>query len=274
MTSPKNTITAIKAFNDNYIWAVTTDSCQNVALVDPGDAKACIDFIEEHELSLTSILITHHHKDHTGGIQKLVNYAKDHTDTLVTVYGPANENISGITHKVHENDTVYLGDLGYTFSVLALPGHTLDHIAYANDDVLFCGDTLFSGGCGRLFEGTAEQMYTSIAKLKALSNDTLVYCAHEYTQANLTFALAVEPNNKALQQYQQQVTIQRQQDISTIPSTMALEKQINPFLRCHIDAVADSVNTLRVDKIAQSKQTFDIKDIAVFSALREWKNNF
>lgn len=278
MTSSKNTITAINAFNDNYIWAITENNCKNVVLVDPGDAKACIRFIEVHGLYLTSILITHHHNDHTGGIKQLVDYAKINSNFDVTVYGPNNPKISGITQTVKENDTVNLTELNYTLSVLELPGHTLDHIAYFNDETLFCGDTLFSGGCGRLFEGTPEQMHFSLAKLQRLNNTTRVYCAHEYTQANLAFALAVEPNNEVLQAYDKQVAIQRQKNLSTIPSTIALEKEINPFLRCHVTEVANSVtNSISnyiTNPLTQSNQPLDKKDIAVFSALREWKNNF
>lgn len=276
-TSNNTIVTAINAFNDNYIWAITTPENSNLVLVDPGDAKVCIAFIEKNNLILTSILITHHHHDHTGGIDELANYAQhklslyenkneNEKNNRVNVYGPANENITGITHKVNQNDTVYLSELACGFSVLALPGHTLGHIAYVNDTSLFCGDTLFSGGCGRLFEGTPAQMHNSLDKLKALNGTTLIYCAHEYTQVNLNFALTVEPNNEALQQYYIDVVTLRQQNQSTIPSSIAVEKAINPFLRCQSNEV---INAVTLHDLQCSSD-----EVAIFTALREWKNSF
>jgi len=265
MTNNHGVVTAIKAFNDNYIWALANTSNDNVALVDPGDASVCIDYLLHNNLVLSEILITHHHSDHVGGIKGLLDFAKTKA-WPVTVYGPSNENIALLDVKLKENDEVNLTGLGLQFSVLDLPGHTKGHIAYFDDNILFCGDTLFSGGCGRLFEGTPKQMHHSIAKLANLPDDTLIYCAHEYTQANLAFALAVEPNNAALHNYAEQVKVKRQNNESTIPSNIALEQKINPFMRCHEEAVKSAAE--------QYSKAIQNSEIDVFSIIRSWKNNF
>ncbi len=262
-------ISYIKAFSDNYIWAINHQKTKAVALVDPGDGAACIDFLEQNQLSLSAILITHHHADHTGGIKDLVAYCQKNNWPL-TIYGPANENISHCNVKLTENDIVNLTDVNVTFQVIYLPGHTAGHIAYfANDSgepMLFCGDTLFSGGCGRLFEGSAEQMLNSLKKLSNLPEETKVYCAHEYTQANLKFALTVEPKNEALISYNNRVNDLRSKKLSTIPSSIKVEKQINPFLRCH-----------QTSLYASAKQ-FDAatteKELDTFTTIRRWKDQF
>jgi len=269
MTQAHPMVTAIKAFNDNYIWAIADQSANQhrdkIALVDPGDALVCIDYLQKHDLVLTAILITHHHSDHVGGIKKLLEYAKNKA-WPVTVYGPANENIAQLDVRLKENDTVSLAELNCQFTVLDLPGHTKGHIAYYNQDVLFCGDTLFSGGCGRLFEGTPEQMHQSLTKLANLAADTLIYCAHEYTQANLAFALAVEPNNSDLDDYIEQVNKKRQNNHATIPSNIGLELKINPFLRCH----EQSIKLAAQNYSKQAPKT----DSEVFTSIRAWKDNF
>jgi len=258
-------VQAIKAFNDNYIWAIT--NAKQVALVDPGDAQVCIDFIEQQQLYLNAILITHHHPDHTGGIEKLRVYCQQKKWSL-TVYGPANENIPHCDVKLSENDQINVLDAG--FKVIDLPGHTAGHIAYFdNNDTeasLFCGDTLFSGGCGRLFEGSAEQMLHSLSKLAKLPEHTKVYCAHEYTQANLKFALTIEPNNKALKDYYIKVNDLRSKGQASIPTTIQLEKQINPFLRCHQLTVQTSAMQLN-----KSMQTTELE---TFTTIRRWKDKF
>ena len=261
----QNSVAAIKAFNDNYIWALANNTNNKLALVDPGDASVCIDYLEKNNLSLSAILITHHHNDHVGGIKELLAYAKAKAWS-VTVYGPAKENISLLDVKLKEADIVKLTELDIEFTVFDLPGHTKGHIAYYNNEVLFCGDTLFSGGCGRLFEGTPKQMHQSLAKLASLPDSTLVYCAHEYTQANLSFALAVEPNNAALHNYVEQVNLLRQNNQSSIPSSIGLERQINPFLRCHEKAIK-----LSAQHHSNACQT---NDDEVFSVIRAWKDNF
>jgi hydroxyacylglutathione hydrolase len=265
MSKTQQSVTAIKAFNDNYIWAISCNNNDNVALVDPGNAQVCIDYLQSNNLTLSTILITHHHSDHVGGIKKLLEYALE-KDWAVKVYGPASENIAQLDIKLKENDTVDLTELDCQFTVLDLPGHTKGHIAYHNDELLFCGDTLFSGGCGRLFEGTAEQMHHSLTKLASLPNNTLVYCAHEYTQANLAFSLAVEPNNNNLHNYAERVKLLRQDEQATIPSTIGLELQINPFMRCHEE-------TVKLASQIYSKQ-LQTSDSDVFSVIRGWKDNF
>jgi hydroxyacylglutathione hydrolase len=265
-------VEAINAFNDNYIWAIRSSNNNALALVDPGDAKVCIDYIEQHGLVLASILVTHHHSDHVGGIKTLLEYAKSQ-NLSVTVYGPANENIADLDKKLNENDNIFLAELDCQFSILDLPGHTKGHIAYLQrgsnreQPTLFCGDTLFSGGCGRLFEGTPEQMHTSLNKLAALADNTLVYCAHEYTQANLAFALTVEPTNHDLQQYATQVDNLRLQNKRSIPSSIGLEKKINPFLRCAHKSIS-----LAAEHYNENKKHNTTTEI--FGTIRQWKDVF
>ncbi len=260
-------ITPIKAFSDNYIWAITNK--QVATLVDPGDASVCIEFLEKNTLTLTSILITHHHSDHTGGINQLVDYCQQKKWSL-TVYGPANENIPQCDVKLNENDLVVLDELNINFRIIDLPGHTAGHIAYFATDhvmpILFCGDTLFSGGCGRLFEGSPEQMLNSLTKLADLPENTQVYCTHEYTQANLAFALTVEPNNQALVTYNKKVNELRSKGYASIPSTIQLEKQINPFLRCHKQSVQASAQQFATDSNGTPQDTF--------TTIRRWKDQF
>lgn len=261
------TVNGISAFSDNYIWAIENQAY--VALVDPGDADVCINYIETCNKSLSGILITHHHADHTGGIKKLVAYCQQ-KQWPITVYGPAGEKIPCCDIKLVENDSVNLPEFGITFDVIDLPGHTLGHIAYFTNKtltpVLFCGDTLFSGGCGRIFEGTAEQMLASLSKLANLPDNTSVYCAHEYTQANLKFALTVDPNNEALINYNNKVAMLRDINQSTIPTTIKIEKLINPFLRSHEKALQQSANDYNSMCHTNSLDTF--------TTIRRWKDQF
>ena len=262
-------IIPIKAFSDNYIWAITNKHNKTAAFVDPGDANVCIDFLEEHQLTLNAILITHHHLDHTGGIEALMAYCQQHQWPL-TIYGPANEEISFCDVKLVENDVVNLPALNINLRVIDVPGHTSGHIAYfsVNDTqpLLFCGDTLFSGGCGRLFEGTPAQMLNSLTKLANLPEITNVYCAHEYTQANLSFALAVEPQNKVLMNYSAQVSELREKGISTIPTSIKIEKEINPFLRCKQPSIQASAKAFHLN----TKTT----ELDTFTTIRRWKDQF
>jgi hydroxyacylglutathione hydrolase len=257
-------IYAIPAFNDNYIWAIKSPCGKKAALVDPGDANVCIAFLQQHQLQLTAILITHHHRDHTGGITELLNWCNKTQQTCL-VYGPAKENIPLITHPLTEQDSLCLFEQ-QTFTVLDVPGHTSGHIAYVHENLLFCGDTLFSGGCGRLFEGTAEQMLASLNKFKQLPDNTLVYCAHEYTLANLKFALTIEPNNENLQQYFDQVSQQRAQNIATIPCSLANEKNTNPFLRCDQLPIMQS--------LINKNEINSVNCLATFTKLRALKDTF
>ncbi|OUS31398.1 hydroxyacylglutathione hydrolase [Thalassotalea sp. 42_200_T64] len=258
-------VTAIKAFNDNYIWCITKGASSSCTLVDPGDANVCIEFIKENQLTLNTILITHHHQDHVGGLKKLAEFCQEN-DWPLSIFGPAGESIQLLEHKLEESDQVSLYDDELIFTVIDLPGHTSGHIAYYSNGILFCGDTLFSGGCGRLFEGSAAQMHHSLAKLAHLPADTKVYCAHEYTLANLNFARTIEPNNSQLQSYYDNVVRLREQDIATIPTTIGLEKQINPFLRSHVDSVQQSAK--------QNSQHLLQNDVDVFAMIRSLKDNF
>ena len=227
-------ITPIPAFNDNYIWLLTQSHNGLAWVVDPGDAAPVVETLQANNLTLDGILLTHHHADHTGGVATLLEHAQ------VPVIGPANSRIENITRPVSEDDEVEV--LGTIFKVIEVPGHTLDHIAYyshtaGEQPALFCGDTLFAGGCGRLFEGDPGMMLNSLAKLMALPESTQIYCAHEYTTANLRFASAVEPGNEALQQRVEEVQQLRQHDKPSVPSTLAVEKATNPFLRANVSTV-------------------------------------
>lgn len=249
----------IKAYSDNYIWCLHNQT--HCVVVDPGDASPVLDYCQANQLELSAILVTHHHWDHTNGIDDLLKAFRD-----IPVYGPHNKKISQITHPLVEGEQITLSAIDTQFSVVEVPGHTLDHIAYYGAERLFCGDTLFSGGCGRLFEGSPAQMYQSLAKLTALPEDTAVYCTHEYTMANIAFAEAAEPNNQALREYKTWASAKRKADTPTLPSSIAKELAINPFLRCFSDELAKNVN----DKVA-----CDVTDEqAVFASLRSWKDNF
>jgi hydroxyacylglutathione hydrolase len=225
------TITPIPALDSNYFWVIRPNPNQpNAYVVDPGDATPVINYLANNQLILSAILITHRHRDHTQGIAGLLEYSQ------VPVYGPDSELIPLITHKLGDGDLLKLD--GVSFKIIGVPGHTWEHIAYfcaatdTNPSLLFCGDALFAGGCGRRFDGTAEIMWDSLQKLAALPDETQIYCAHEYTQANLEFALAVEPNNKQLATRFEHVKQLRKQAQITLPSTILLEKRTNPFLRC------------------------------------------
>jgi hydroxyacylglutathione hydrolase len=250
----------VPAFEDNYIWLVRGSSARHVAVVDPGDASPVLAYCTEHRLTPCAILCTHYHYDHVGGIEDLV---KHHA---IPVYGPAAERIPCITRRVQDGDVVSVPELALAFQVISVPGHTKGHVAYYGHGMLFCGDTLFSAGCGRLFEGTAEQMHESLARLAALPPDTAMYCAHEYTADGLRFAAAVEPENPDVRTRRQEVSRLRAQGLPTLPSTIALERRINPFLRSHIAAVhaaAERAAGFRLDSEA-----------SVFAAIRRWKDDF
>ncbi len=253
-------IFAIPAFDDNYIWCLHDG--RNALVVDPGDAAPVQSALSERGVALAAIVVTHHHFDHVGGIESLL------AQSPVPVYGPAGSS-PHIDRPMANGDSPVL--LGTVFEVLAVPGHTLDHIAYYATDVdgspvLFCGDTLFAGGCGRLFEGSAEQMYASLNRLSELPAQTRVYCAHEYTAANLRFALAVEPGNAALQQRSQQVQRLRERGEPTVPSNLSEELATNPFLRCCEPAVREAVAAYASIEPASAVETF--------AAVRRWKDSF
>ena len=251
-------ITAVPAFDDNYIWLIRADNTPFTAIVDPGDADPVMEAIAHDHLEPVAILLTHHHGDHVGGVRELL------TKFDIPVYGPANENIYGITHPLKQDDVVELEQIGARFEVLDVPGHTRGHIAFYGHDMLFCGDTLFAGGCGRLFEGTPEQMFDSLEKIRALPDSTQVYCAHEYTLANLKFALVAEPDNEDLKQRMADTTAMRKQNQNTVPSALGLEKRTNPFLRSQIP------------ELKQAAEQFAGKPLPtgadVFGTVRYWKD--
>ena len=247
----------IPAFKDNYIWLLRKGA--SALVVDPGDACPVLEVLAREGLTLESILVTHHHADHQGGVASLLSHFP------ARVFGPASESITALTQPLHGGEMVRLESLGVEFQIIAVPGHTLGHIAYYGSGSLFCGDTLFGAGCGRLFEGSPAQMYDSLARLAALPDLTAVYCAHEYTEANLRFALAVEPGNSDLRKRVDEVTVARARGWATVPSTIALEKATNPFLRCSEPEIVASVQR----RVAQAKNALE-----VFTVLREWKNGF
>ena len=252
---------AVGAFSDNYIWHFNGPrDRKRVAIVDPGDAEPVLQALEQRELEPAAILITHHHFDHVSGLPAL----RERFD--VPVFGPGTSNIAGIDHEVGDGDTVHIDALGVSFDVLATPGHTLDHIAYFGHGSLFCGDTLFSAGCGRLFEGTPAQMRASLARLRDLDPHTHVYCTHEYTIANLRFAAAVEPDNHAIEDYAGFADRKRAWGEPTLPSTLGLEKRVNPFLRWDEASVAEAASR------HAGRTLTDADDI--FAAVRHWKDTF
>jgi hydroxyacylglutathione hydrolase len=250
-------IDCVPAFDDNYVWVLHTAPGQ-VALVDPGDADPVIDHLQTAGLTPEAILITHHHGDHTGGVAELV------ARWPVPVYGPARKAFGELNRPVREGDDVVLGG-GLRLRVLDTPGHTRDHVCYVGAGALFCGDTLFTGGCGRLFEGTPAQMHASLEKLRALPDDTLVYCAHEYTLANLTFARVAEPDNSATRQRQVDAQTARAASRPTVPSTLGLEKQTNPFLRSHVPALRNAAEAFAGHALADTAE--------VFGTVRRWKDS-
>ncbi len=248
----------IKAFTDNYIWAIHDGRW--AVVVDPGDAVPVSDFLEAHDLELAGILITHHHPDHIGGLENL------QSRWSCPVYAPKDERIPGNHTTVIEGDHVRIGSLNLELHVKETPGHTLSHIIYYNDDWLFCGDTLFSLGCGRMFEGTPQQFQHSLAQIKALPDHLAVYCTHEYTQSNGRFALHVLPEDTELKLFMDHVNNKRSQDIITLPSTLSQEKQLNPFLRLSDPMLLNSLQKHSSRPITS--------EVDAFAVLRQWKDHF
>ncbi|MEA3174118.1 MAG: hydroxyacylglutathione hydrolase [Gammaproteobacteria bacterium] len=250
----------VRAFSDNYIWLIESprDAARLVA-VDPGEAEPVIAELQRSGSSLAAILLTHHHPDHVGGVGELLRHWN------VPVFGPDDSRIAPPVRSLGEGPCD-LPDLGLSFQILQVPGHTVSHIAFWGHGALFCGDTLFSAGCGRMFEGTPPQMNASLNKLRALPSGTAVYCGHEYTAANLKFALTVEPGNAAALSYQQDVERLRAAGRPSLPSTLALEIRVNPFLRCDQNDVRAA---------AQSHAGRALNEPAeVFAVLRAWKDGF
>ena len=254
-------ITPIPAFEDNYIWCIEDTQSDGFVVVDPGDSQVVIELALKLQKELSAILVTHHHADHTGGIKALVDHFGE-----MPIYGPVNSPYAGITHVLKEPDSVGIFDAH--FSVIEIPGHTLDHIAYYNSQqgLLFCGDTLFLAGCGRVFEGTPLQMHQSLNKIMALPAMTMAYPTHEYSLANLEFAMAVDGNNEALKLAQQMCQEIRAENAVTLPTRLAQEAAINPFVRTHDKAVIASAEEYQNQALETPGE--------VFAALRQWKNSF
>jgi len=251
-------IEPIKAFSDNYIWLLTTN--EGSIVIDPGESQNLLKILKENNFNLKAILITHHHFDHTNGINEILS------EKSIDVYGP-NNNIDSINIRVTNKSKINL--LGIEFEIIEIPGHTLDHIAYYSENndhpILFCGDTLFAGGCGRVFEGTFEQMHDSLSILKELPINTKIYCGHEYTESNLKFAKSVEPlNQKIISRYNEVIEL-RKQGIPSLPTTLELELETNPFLRVGLKEVQQEISK----KFNTPKNDKDI-----FTAIRQWKDNF
>jgi hydroxyacylglutathione hydrolase len=254
-------VSAVRAFADNYIWLIHSPrDAKKVVAVDPGDAHPVEQEIARKGLDLAGILITHRHADHVGGVAALAR------DRGIPVFGPAADNVPTAVQPLREGDTAAFDALGLRFDVLDVPGHTLGHIAYVGHGSLFCGDTLFSAGCGRLFEGTPEQMTRSLAKLASLPDDTQVYCGHEYTISNLAFALAVEPHNEQSVAYLEECRARRTRGEATVPSTMRRERNVNPFLRCDRQSVKQAAEA----KAGRRLQNH----VEVFAVIRQWKDGF
>ena len=256
-------IEALPAFTDNYLWLLQDTQQKRCAIVDPGDAAPVVQWLAAHpDWQLTDILVTHHHPDHIGGVATLK------AATGARVWGPALENIP--QRDVALEDNQHIEVLGLDWQIMHVPGHTLGHIAYfhasAQQPLLLCGDTLFAAGCGRLFEGTPQQMHHSLSRLAALPEQTQVYCTHEYTLSNLRFACAVEPQNQALSERFAEVTRLRENGHISLPTSIALEKATNPFLRSENPAVK---------KMAEAHSgKSDLSPVAVFAAIRAWKDHF
>lgn len=253
-------VNAIPALSDNYIWIVSTGDSRRVAIVDPGEAAPVADYLSEHGLEVAAYLITHHHADHVGGLKSL------RADHPAPVYGPAGEaeRIGAIDHRLSGGDRFSLDFLGASFEVIDVPGHTLGHIAYATDNVLLAGDALFRAGCGRVFEGTHDQMQTSLARLRELPDTTRIYGGHEYTQKNLAFAKTVEPDNPSIAAAIDDVDTLREQGRPSLPGTLAEEKQINPFLRWDDEHVRAAASRRAGRELTDPGE--------IFGVLRDWKD--
>ena len=252
-------IVTIPCLQDNFAYLLICTKTQKAAVVDPSEAAPVQRVVEQKGVELMSILNTHHHWDHVGGIAGLIN------EFGIPVYTPKNEAVRGSTNPVSEGDIINLSELGLNIRILDVPGHTSGAIAYYTEKILFSGDTLFTAGCGRLFEGSPAEMYQSLSKIKKLSDDVLVYCGHEYTVSNLEFASTVEKNNKSIQKRLSMALQTRKMGQPTVPTSLEIEKQTNPFLRCEEESVIN----------AASKRAGRILDnpVEVFATIRSWKDS-
>lgn len=251
-------IIPIPALEDNYIWIVVNSKRRSALVVDPGAAAPVLAYLQKQHLVLRGILLTHHHGDHTNGVADLVQAYP------VPIVGSIHSRYANANHRIQDGECFRLNSDFPEITAIAIPGHTLDHMAYRMENAVFSGDTLFAGGCGRLFEGSAEQMFESLAKLSAQPDHTQIYCGHEYTVANLRFAKKVEPHNQALLERLEHTEALRRQHQPTLPSRLEEEKRTNPFLRCDVDAVKQTVSAY----VGRALHT----PVEVFAALRQWKN--
>lgn len=251
-------ITAIPAYRDNYVWAIHDD--QSAILVDPGEAAPILAWLEARQRLPVAILVTHHHADHVGGIREII------ARHAIPVYGPAHEAIPGRTHPLQGGESLRIAGIDATFQVLATPGHTLGHLCYLGHDSLFCGDTLFSCGCGRLFEGTPAQMHEALGRIKALPPETRIYCAHEYTLENIEFAMRVEPDNPALRLRLAEALALRERNRPTLPVDLGTEIATNPFLRCEESRV--------IVAASQHAGRPLLPGLMAFTAVRAWRDEY
>jgi len=248
----------VPIFDDNYVWILEREGSNRVVVVDPGDGAPIIDALSQRDLEVAAVLVTHHHQDHVGGLPELIRCFHP------PVYGSSAESIVGIDHPMGGGDRVSLPQIELSLEIVELPGHTSGHIGFIGSGCAFVGDTLFAGGCGRVFEGTMEQMHASLAKLAAQPPDTKLYCAHEYTVSNLRFARAVEPGNEALAHRLDAAETTRTVSLPTVPSTIGYELKTNPFLRCGEASVIDAAEK-------HSGRTL-VSPSEVFAVLRTWKD--
>lgn len=255
-------VTALPAFTDNYIWVLHAPDSREIAIVDPGDSRPVREYIEQHNLTLRAVLITHSHFDHIGGVADLI------AQHPAPVYGPRSPNIPNVTNTLEDNDTFRIWDTD--IEVLHTPGHLPEHICFVlrrlEHTQVFVGDTLFASGCGRIFDGEPAQLKGSLDRLSMLPPDSRVYAAHEYTLTNIRFAKTVEPDNTALLDREQEVNLLRQHNEPSLPTTLGWERETNPFLRCDIAQVAANVS----DHAGKDLTS----ELEVFTALRQWKDNF
>lgn len=251
----------IKILEDNYVWSIQKSNSPYLVIVDPGEAEPVLEYINQHHLTLAAILLTHHHLDHTGGVTGILERYPN-----TPVYGSRKDEVPGMNYFIEEGDLIDLPKLDLNFKVMEIPGHTHGHVAYLHKNMLFSGDVLFSSGVGKIFEGTALQMFQSLEKLKQLPTDTLIYAAHEYTLANIVFAQTVDSKNEALERRRLSVEELRKNDLPSLPVSLETELQTNPFLRCDVPSIMTSVQSHCGIKLSSP--------LAIFTHLRLWKDKF